>query len=150
MEHTIFEPNSVEAHGTRDANAQRDTCSRGTAPQESDDNSPQHGGMPSRKVGQPKKSVAIPPSLPPCGKTHPTALKHLPRTRAKPVPQHRLLTSALPHQPTVYRKNLSNPRARFDHSEDQASQPAPSVADQAPGWTMQSFTLMVVKNFSGR
>ena len=43
-----------------------------------------------------------------------TARKHLPRTSAKPLPQRRLLTSASYPQPTMYRKHLSSPRARFD------------------------------------
>ena len=91
--------------------------SRRTAPQESGDNSPEHGGMPKPKGGTAEKKG--PPSFlpPPCGKTHPTALKHLPRTRAKPLPQRWLLTSALYPQATMYRKKLSNPRARFDRTD---------------------------------
>ena len=68
-----------------------------------------------QKVGQSENrlSASFSPLL---VKNTPTARKNLQRTSAKPLPQRRLLTSASYLQPTMYRKHLSNPRARFDHT----------------------------------
>ncbi len=89
--------------------------SRRTAPQESGDNSTEHGGMLKPKSETPKKKR---PSHPYVDKTnHPTAPKHSPRTRSKPPAQRRLLTSALYPQTTMYPKSPTDPRAPFNHTE---------------------------------
>ena len=93
MEHTIFEPNLMEAI-TLETQTHNETHprSRRTAPQESGENAPEHGGMPKPKgeTAGKKRTLSLPLSPVLVKKTHPTALKHLPRTRAKPLPQRRL------------------------------------------------------------
>ena len=116
----MFEPSPVEAHGTRDTNAQRD------APEELPREKaatihPIMAGGRSPKVRQPQKkkgpssSLSLPLLVK--KKKHPTTLKHLPRTCTKPPSQRRLLTSALYPKTTVYRNRPSDPRSRFDHTE---------------------------------
>ena len=122
MEHTIFEPNPMEAHVALETRTPNNThpCSRRTAPQESGDNSTEHGGMPKPQKSEiAEKKRPSPLSLPThADKTnHPPALKHLPRTRTKPPAQRRLLTSAMYPQTTMYRRSPTDPRARFDHTD---------------------------------
>ena len=79
------------ALGTRTPNDTHPRSKR-TGPQQSGDNSPEHGGMPkSKKIANRKNRK--PPSF--WAGNGPTALKHRPRARTKPRPQRRLLTSAL-------------------------------------------------------
>ena len=116
MEHAIFDTLWKRmALETRTPNNTHHR-SRRTAPQDSGDNSTEQGGMPKpQKVRQPKKKALS--LLPHADKTnHPTALKHLPRTRTKPPAQRWLLTSALYSQTTMYRRSPTHPRARFDHT----------------------------------
>ena len=51
-----------------------------------------------------KRTLRLPLSSLLVEKTHPTALEHLPHTRAKPLPQRQLLTSALYPKTSMYRK----------------------------------------------
>ena len=119
MEHTIFEPNRMEAHRTQTRTPNNTHLrSRRTAPQESGDNSTEQGGMSKpKKVRQAKKKNPPSPHTHTDKTNHPTALKHLPRTRTKPPAQRWPVTSALYPQTTMYRRSPTDPRARFDHTE---------------------------------
>ena len=90
MAHTIFETNPVEAHGTRDTNAQRHTYPE-ELPRKKAATTPLSMVECQRpKVRQPKKiesSLLVKHqtlSPHPNKTSHPSALKHLPRTRTKP------------------------------------------------------------------
>ena len=108
----------MEAHGTRDTNAQQHTSSlkkNCPARKRRQFNRARAGCQNTQKMRHPKKNG--PPPTHADKTNHPAALKHLPRTRTKPPAQRRLLTSALYPQTTIYRRSPTDPLERFDHTD---------------------------------
>ena len=154
MEHTICEPNTMEAHGTRDTNAQHTSPLKKNCParKRRQFNRARRDAKTPKSARQTKKTALVTHTL-----TKQTTLQRSSISRVhgqRPPAQRRPVNWALYPQTTMYRRSPTDPRVRCDHTEiphtstDLAWQPAPNVANQTHGFARKWTTYLQVNNVS--